>query len=115
MAASAPDVVDQGLDFVGRPLVAKEAQDDADGFFRDSILYSGFRSQSSYQFIHMPRPNRLLAGASFVFYLDLLHRELQAIPACGNAIQLRSRHECCRDARADTTVTTLCHGASPLE
>jgi hypothetical protein len=62
----ARDVVDQDLDFVGGPLVAKETQDDADGFFRDSILYAGFRSQLSYQFVHVPRPNRLLAGSLIV-------------------------------------------------
>ena len=69
MAASAPGMlVDQGLNFVGRALVAKETQDDADGFFSDGILDAGFRSQLSYQFVHIgPALNRLLAGSLIVF------------------------------------------------
>src|ERR1700748_539673 len=63
----ARDAVDQDLNFGGGPLVAKETKDDADGFFRDSIIYAGFLSQSSYQFVHVPRPSRLLAGPLIVF------------------------------------------------
>jgi hypothetical protein len=73
-------MVDQCLDLVGRPFMAKEAQNDADGFFGDSILYSGFCSQLPDQFVHLPRLNRLFTGPiSLALHLDLPINELQAI------------------------------------
>jgi hypothetical protein len=64
MAASAPgNLVDQGLDFVGRPLVAQEAQNDADGFFSHSTINAGLGGQPTNQFVHItPRPQPVLAG-----------------------------------------------------
>ena len=49
--------VDQGLNFVGRALVAKETQDNADGFFSHSTIDAGLCGQLSYQFVHIAPPS----------------------------------------------------------
>jgi hypothetical protein len=54
---SARNFVDQGLNFVGRSLIAKETQDDADGFFSHNIIDAGFHSQPPYQFVHIAPPS----------------------------------------------------------
>src|SRR4030081_903643 len=46
----ARDIVDQGLNFVGWSLIAKEIQDDADGLFCHSIADAGLCGQPSNQF-----------------------------------------------------------------
>src|SRR3954464_3734 len=56
-------LVDQSLDLVGRTLVAEETQNDADGFFRDSVVNADLGGQRSNQFVHVaPALGRLLPG-----------------------------------------------------
>jgi hypothetical protein len=49
--------IDQGLNFVAGTLVAKELQNDADGFFSHSIIDAGLYGQPSYQFVHNAPPS----------------------------------------------------------
>jgi hypothetical protein len=52
-------LVDQGLNFVGGPLIAEKTQNDTDGFFSHSAIDAGLGGQPSYQFVHiLPRPNQ---------------------------------------------------------
>ena len=64
IAASAPGILSiRDLNFFGGAFVAKETQDDADGFFSDGVIDTGLCDQSPYQFVHIAPPsNRLLAG-----------------------------------------------------
>src|SRR5882757_9214024 len=49
--------VNQGLYFIGGALVTEETQNDADGFFRDSIIDAGFSRQPRDQFVHIAPPS----------------------------------------------------------
>jgi hypothetical protein len=61
--SAARNLVDQGLDLAGRPLIAKEAENDADGLFSHSSINAGLGGQPSNQFVHnLPRPQPVLAG-----------------------------------------------------
>jgi hypothetical protein len=49
--------VDQRLDLVGGTLLAKETQNDADGFFSYSFIDAGLCSQLLNQFVHIAPPS----------------------------------------------------------
>src|ERR1700730_13197809 len=53
----AGNLVNQGLNLVGGPLVAKETQNDADGFFSHNIIDAGLGGQPRNQFIHSAPPS----------------------------------------------------------
>src|SRR3982074_803505 len=53
----ARNLVDPGLNFFGRTFVAKETQDDTDGFFSHSIINAGLYGQPPYQFVHIAPPS----------------------------------------------------------
>jgi hypothetical protein len=45
--------VNQCLNLVGRPLIAEEIQDNANGFFSDSTIDAGLGGQPPYQLVHL--------------------------------------------------------------
>ena len=61
------DLVDQSLNLVGGTLVAEKTQNDADGFFRDSVVNADLYGQRSNQFVHMaPALSRFVPGRVLV-------------------------------------------------
>src|SRR5829696_5116605 len=64
--------VDQGLDFVGRALTAKETQDNADGLFSHSTIDAGLGGQPFRQFVHIAPPQPISLPAPYLgIYLEL--------------------------------------------
>jgi hypothetical protein len=61
-ASSTRNRVDQCLNFIGWPFIAKEAKNDTDGFFSHNIIDAGLYGQPSNQFVHIAL-NRLLTGS----------------------------------------------------
>src|SRR3954454_13130694 len=105
----ARNLFDQGLNFLGRTFVAKEIQDEADGFFGHSLIEAGLYSQLPNQFVHICPPSSGLVPDAFLGnYLDLPRNELQATTALEAVIQLRSRGECCSNARAGANFAANC-------
>src|SRR5260370_32993007 len=95
------NLIYQGLNFVGGALVAKKSENDADGFFSHSIIDAGLYGQPPNQFVHIgPLSTGYVPGPCPRIYLDPPRCELQATTAFESAIHLRSRDECCSNARA---------------
>jgi hypothetical protein len=60
------------LNFFGGAFVAEETQDDADGFFSDSVIDTGLCDQSPYQFVHIAPPHPVACRIPFVIFILIL-------------------------------------------
>src|SRR5882724_12794963 len=112
---STGNLVDQSLDLVGRPLVTEETQNDADGFLSDNAIDAGLDGQLSNQFVHIAPPSAgLLPGRSLGIDLERPQSEIQAISVHEGYFRLRSRVECCSNARVSAGFTLCCRTAPPV-